>query len=415
MEKIKKRNSLKWRILFYIPIPFVIAILGTYVIGYGSNDLQTLYQQHFFSYSSDEVYEIMEEYTYEVHYDSHGAEQYITYKDEDGNINVMEAEGCLVPNGALEEIGYRIISGAQLILIPLWIVFCFLVGSYCFYKRELENGLATLMKYSEKIAQNELEFEMEQPKPNEIGLVCESFEKMRKSLLDTSKENIRMSEEARRLNAAFSHDIRTPITVMKGYVDLLEKYIPEGKVSKEKELEILGLMHHQVDRLENYAQSMSSVQKLEDLTPSMREENVAQLFEEIKNTCHMIDERVTVTMQNDDFERKEIYIDKELLFEVIENIVSNASRYARTVIEVNVTCGKEFLEISVRDDGEGFSEKILEKAGNPFLREDKLEDKQHFGLGIYISKMLCEKCGGMLSVENRNGALVKMCFAILKK
>lgn len=396
-----------------MPVPFVLAVIGTYAIGYGSNYLQSMYRKYFFTeINYEELYGLDNQYSYETHYNSNGVEKYIVYVDDDGVTNVIPVDDTIRPDRSLEKIGYIIVSDAQFILIPLWIILCMVTASVIFYKREMESGLAVLMKSSKKIANNELDFEIPKTRQNEIGLVCDSFEKMRKSLLKTSTENIRMTEEARRLNAVFSHDIRTPITVMKGYVDLLEQYVPEGIVSKEKELEILGLMHNQVDRLESYAQSMSSVQKLEDLVPKVSRESAAQILEEIQNSCRLIDHRVNVFIQNDVPTRTEIMIDKELVFEVVENIVSNASRYAKDKIQININCGMKYLEIAVLDDGEGFSEKILSKVGNPFLREDKAEDKHHFGLGIYISKLLCEKCGGTLFIENRNGAYVKVTFQI---
>ena len=67
--------------------------------------------------------------------------------------------------------------------------------------------------------------------------------------------------------------MRNPVTVLKGYVDLLERYIPEERISREKEMEIIGMVHRQVLRLENYVQKMGAVQKLEDIMPAY--ENVA--------------------------------------------------------------------------------------------------------------------------------------------
>lgn len=413
MEKIKKIHSLKWRILLYIPIPFALAVFGSYAIGYGSNALQTLYQRAFFTTNDEIIQEITEQYTYEVHQDVGENGIYLLYTDENGALNLVRGDPFSVPKGKLEELGYVIVSDAQIVLIPLWVFGCMAIGSFLFYKREMEGGLTVLVQSSEKIAENELDFEMPATRANEIGQVCKSFDKMRSSLLKTSKENVRMMEEARRLNAAFSHDIRTPITVMKGYVELMEKYVPEGNLSQEKQLEILEMMHSQVERMEHYAQSMSSIQKLEDLTPNIQNEDTARLIGKIEAICQLIDARVKVLVHPNPEASEGILLDKELVFEVVENLVSNAARYAKEKIQVEIECDRELLQIAVWDDGEGFSEKILHEFGRPFLREDKAEDKNHFGLGIYISKLLCEKCGGNLTIENREGAYVKASFQIV--
>ena len=412
MDKIKKRNSLKWRMLIYIPIPFILAVLGTYAIGYGSNDLQDLYRKKFFKNNAQEQADITEKYAYEIEYDRNHADiaKYIVYTDEQGEEHIIPFEENVIPKGRLEKIGYYIVSNAQIILIPLWVIMCIAIGSFVFYKKEIEDGLNVLLNASEKIANHELDFTVPGTKKNEIGLVCDSFESMRKSLYETSLQNIKILEESRRLNAAFSHDIRTPVTVMKGYVELLERYIPEGKVSKEKECEILGMMNAQVTRLENYAVSMSSIRKLEDLSPNLSSEDYERFVSELENSCMLIDERVIFKLHGEI--RESITVDKELVFEVVENIVSNAARYAREKIEVHLTCDNDVLDITVWDDGEGFSDKILNQFGKPFLREDKDEDKNHFGLGIYMSKLLCEKCGGSLLIDTRDGAFVQATFKI---
>lgn len=412
MDQIKKRNSLKWRVLIYIPISFILAAFGSYLIGFGSNNLQTLYRKYCFTNNYQELSDITNNYPYKIEYSRYDANtaEYIIYKDENDNEHIVRIGEDLVPKGTLEEIGYMIVSDAQFILIPLWVIVCITISSFVFYKRELESGLNVLLRASEKIANNELEFEMPKTKRNEIGLVCDSFETMRKSLYDTSRQNVKILEESRRLNAAFSHDIRTPITVMKGYVELLEKYIPEGKVSKEKESEILEMMGAQVTRLENYAVSMSSIQKLEDLVPNLATENYEQFVAELENSCRLLDERVRFNTQGEMGEC--ITIDKELIFEAVENIVANATRYAKETIEVKLVCDRELLTVTVLDDGEGFSDKILNLFGKPFLREDKHVEQNHFGLGIYISKLLCEKCGGTLRIANRNGAFVQATFKI---
>lgn len=410
MDKVRKRNSLKWRLLLYIPLPLLFAVAGSYLIGFGSNELQAMYQKRFFKNNYEQLLNYTENYTSQIEYNQNNEIKYILFQDDAGVNHIVLSEDDAIPKGTLEAIGYTIVSDLQFILIPLWVMICMIVGSFRFYKREIEQGLHILLNASEKIAGNELEFEMGKTKENEIGLVCDSFETMRKSLYEASVKNVRILEESRRLNAAFSHDIRTPITVMKGYIDFLEKYIPEGKVSREKEYEILQMMSSQVTRLENYAVSMSSIQKLEDLVPEFLSVDYTQFVSELESVCKFIDGRVRLSYTG--IVKDTVMIDKELVLEVVENIVSNAARYAKETIWVELVCKQDMLSVSVEDDGAGFSENILKLFGKPFLREEKEGDSSHFGLGIYISKLLCEKCGGTLIIENREGAFVQATFRI---
>ncbi len=68
-------------------------------------------------------------------------------------------------------------------------------------------------------------------------MLCMAFDEMRQTLYENNREMWRSLEERKRLNSAFSHDLRTPLTVLRGYTDFLEKYIPSGKVSEQKLLE----------------------------------------------------------------------------------------------------------------------------------------------------------------------------------
>ncbi len=415
MGKIKKRNSLKWKLLRYLLLSFLLALFGSNLIGVASNELQSLYQKKFFRDNYPEFVELSKNAACMVEYvgQQSSSAGYLLFQDVEGKKQLFILEEHSVPKGELEYLGYRLVSNAQVVLIPIWVLLCITVGSFTFYKRELEEGLNVLRHASERIANNELEFEMPDMKHNEIGLVCDSFESMRESLVETNLRNIKIIEESKRLNAAFSHDIRTPITVLKGYVELLSGYLPQGKLSREKESEILDLMAAQVSRLEHYAVSMSSVQKLEDRIPHPSPEDFGKFTQKLERSCRMVDERVQFEVQGE--RRESIAVDKEIIFEVVENLVSNAARYAKEQIRVTLFCDSDLLTVTVLDDGEGFSDRILKQYGKPFLREDRKEDKDHFGLGIYLSKLLCEKCGGNLLLENRQGAFVQVSFKMMQE
>lgn len=95
-----------------------------------------------------------------------------------------------------------------------------------FYLRKIKKPLAILDLASSRIAAGELEFIDEYDSRNEFGRLAESFETMRVSLHKANREMWQMMEARKRLNAAFAHDMRTPLTVLRGYSDFLLKYIP---------------------------------------------------------------------------------------------------------------------------------------------------------------------------------------------
>ncbi len=394
-KKVHRRwhRSLRQSLYYYIPICAVMAVLGTWGIGVGTNYLQDWYS---INYMNEGVriwkggYEILVDENGLMHH-SYVKSPFISKE------NTKE----------VQEITYNVISYAQTILVPLWLFACVGLVVWIFYKREIEKPLRVLQDASEKIADNCLDFEMEPVRDNELGRLRDGFEKMRAALYENNRATWQQLEERKRLNAAFAHDMRTPITVLKGYGEMLERYIPEGRISQNKLLEILGMMNGQIRRLENYTQKMSSIRKLEDLEPELALVKAAELNEKLRNMCDILGQDIVYGFVGEGI----LYLDETLVLEVCENLVSNGLRYARQMLQVTVQAQERerieaegeterYLEIVVEDDGPGFSPEDLQHATDPFYRGEGQMEQSHFGLGLYICHLICAKCGGSLVLAN---------------
>ncbi|MDE5860387.1 MAG: HAMP domain-containing histidine kinase, partial [Oscillospiraceae bacterium] len=279
-----------------------------------------------------------------------------------------------------------------------------------FYTRELKDPIDTLMAAAEKISKNELDFEVYYYKKNELGRLCEAFNEMRRTLYEHNRELWHSLEERKRLNAAFSHDLRTPLTVLRGYADMLEKYAPDGKISEEKLMSVIGKMRGQIGRLENYTAKMNAVHKLDDILPERVDTSFSRLCEQLSETGQLIcgENEFTLTADESD---STACVDTELVMQVFENLVSNGIRYAESRVYANAELDGGVLRITVSDDGAGFSAETLKHAAEPFFRGDNEQNKSHFGLGLYICRIICEKCGGGLFIFNsENGGAVTAYF-----
>lgn len=408
----QRSRSLRHTLYYCIPICAVLAWLGTVMIGYGSNYLQDWYLR-----VMDANIQGRHEGYYELVIDEDGA-MHSSY--------VQKPTFRKDPAGLSERIIYNIISGAQVLLIPLWVLGCVGVTVWIFYKKELEKPIRVLTDASEKIRENCLDFQLEPVKPNELGTLRDSFEKMRAALYESNQATWRQLEERKRLNSAFAHDMRTPITVLKGYGEMLERYVPEEKISREKLMEILGMMNGQIRRLESYTRKMGSLQKLEDLEPELRPVEAGMLDGKLKAVCEMLEQRlpagspvrISYAFQGEGI----LLLDEALVLEVYENLVSNGLRYAEETLVVTVSVRKTetpqeggtagILEIRAEDDGPGFSAEALLHGADPFYREEGPRVQNHFGLGLYICRLICEKCGGRLVLENGNGGRVTADFSV---
>ena len=267
-----------------------------------------------------------------------------------------------------------------------------------YYRKKLREPIAQLQNGVERIQEDNLDFHIEYDGDDELGRLCCSMEKMRRELRQKHKALWESLEQRKLLNASVSHDLRTPITVLKGYLDYLEKNIPQDKLTEDMLLDTVSSMQGAVNRLELYVESVRDIEKIENIEIEKRSENVKLLLNELRSNVRQLAGNKEIILSNDITVDK-IQIDKGVFFRILENLLQNALRYAEKQVSINLSHKKDFLILTVKDDGKGFSAADLEKATTVFYSNDK--EKQHFGIGLSVCKILCEKHGGLLYVGNQ--------------
>ncbi len=287
-----------------------------------------------------------------------------------------------------------------------------------FYNKKLKEPLALLKEATQKLANNDLDADLFYDNKDEMGELCNSFDDMRKQLIMNYQKTWDMMEEQKRLNAAFAHDLRTPLTVLRGYTDFLNRYIPEGKIKEEKLLSTLTLMSNQIQRLESYGNTMKEISSLEEIPVQKTMITEAELITNLKEVISILkkDKEISIVLSSDITKDMQFLIDFHLVMEVFENLLSNALRYAKSMIEVNLSYTEEgrHIILSVADDGKGFSAKDLSMATKPYYSDKSENSYFHFGIGLYICKILCQKHGGWISLANQanKGAIITAIFDI---
>ena len=267
-----------------------------------------------------------------------------------------------------------------------------------YYRKKLREPITQLQNGVERIQEDNLDFHIEYDGDDELGQLCCSMEKMRRELRQKHKALWESLEQRKLLNASVSHDLRTPITVLKGYLDYLEKNIPQDKLTEDMLLDTVSSMQGAVNRLELYVESVRDIEKIENIEIEKRSENVQLLLNELRSNVRQLAGNKEIIISNDITVDK-IQIDKGVFFRILENLLQNALRYAEKQVSINLSHKKDFLILTVKDDGKGFSAADLEKATTVFYSNDK--EKQHFGIGLSVCKILCEKHGGLLYVGNQ--------------
>ncbi|MDE6530800.1 MAG: HAMP domain-containing histidine kinase [Lachnospiraceae bacterium] len=290
-----------------------------------------------------------------------------------------------------------------------------IAGKY-YVENKIKSAVAEIGFSLKHMAAGDLSFEIAWQGEDEMGMIAKDMENLREMLKRDKLNQWRMGEEQRKINAAFAHDIRTPLTVMRGYTEFLIKYVPEGKVTEQMLLEKLDRISRQGDRLLCFSKTMTRLQTMEKWEVHCRRIRTAEICSNIKEVAEGIREEIQVLFTDWTKESESVLVDSGLIMEAVENVLQNAVRYAKKQVEITVQHKNNKLMIYVKDDGEGFSEKALLEADQVYFRERKQEedDEGHFGIGLSITKMLCEKHGGELKLLNsvEGGAVAAVSFFV---
>lgn len=274
-----------------------------------------------------------------------------------------------------------------------------------FYRVHIAAPLAELAGAADRIAEQDLDFAIGTVRGRELGRLSETLEHMRASLLEAQRELWRTAELLRRLNAAFAHDLRTPITVLKGTVEMAQMRLRRGDTL---DVDALDALSSQVARLERYATSMGGLTKLED-RPVERERLSADVLRgELE---HHVAGVVSARGSELDLElasRSEsaesirhdmtVLLDLSLVEEVLDNLLSNACAHAVSSVTFDMMVDAGTLTLVVTDDGPGFTPEALHRGCDPFFSENK--SAEHFGLGLNVSSVLCGLHGGEIALTN---------------
>ncbi|EJZ84245.1 hypothetical protein HMPREF9451_00554 [Slackia piriformis YIT 12062] len=311
---------------------------------------------------------------------------------------------------------YQAINLSIIVMVPIVFGVCFILASHAFYKRKLQRPIQAMDEAARRIAEGDLSVSMPAPcagSKSELDRLCASFETMRDALERNNKAMWRMAENRRKVNAAFAHDLRTPLTVLKGRAEMLSTFAPEGLVDAEQLAEASSAMTRQTERLQRYVESMKDLVDMNECSVAPHAGNVGVWF--VRAAAEASD---LAHAAGKDFEAKAkglprfASFDDIALSRVVENILSNALRYADSKVSLACEWDEGVLTVRVSDDGPGFADDALAHGCEPFWREaseKRREDSVHFGLGLNICAELCEKHGGGVKLSNAEsgGAVVE--------
>ncbi len=321
--------------------------------------------------------------------------------------NVQKIENTFDKLSPKRKFAYQI-CGVLMIIAPAILAFVgiILCGLY-FYRKKLKKPLELLSCATIQIAKQNLDFELIYNCNDEMGALCDSFEKMRNALYENNKVMWEMLEERQLIQASVAHDLRNPIAIIEGYTEYLDSGLKNGTISYEKIGHIVNNLNMAAKRLEQYTESVRLLNQSEETPLHQKTVLAKELINNVTQDFMILAEQNNIILQvTQDLSDEKIQIDEAILYRILENIINNALRFAKKQISLHFTLSKHLLLVTIIDDGVGFPLEILKQKKKLIWTSEKNE---HMGIGLAVSRLLCKKHGGSLELSNTtNGACVKI-------
>ena len=297
-----------------------------------------------------------------------------------------------------------------LVIISSILAFIFL-SHLLFIKKELKNILNQLKNYNIRKTEKKID----------ITLLDKDIEKMTieiNNLIDLhALSNIEKKSAERELKQAIaniSHDLRTPLTSILGYIQLIEK--PE--VTDEERKEYLAIAKDRAKRLQILLNDFFELSVIESVDYSLKlgKLGLNSIVEEIViNLYDKFNEQQIVPSIKIPQEQMNIIGDESAIKRVIENLVINAIRYSDGNVSITLERNNTKINLTISNDVKDITEKGVELFFNRFYTADQTRSGKGTGLGLSIAKALMDKMNGKLSAELKDSWLYVKCSWINTK
>ena len=297
------------------------------------------------------------------------------------------------------QIYYWIVTILMVILPVIYIIAASLMVAKFYYKLKLQIPLENLKNGMYHISQQDLDFQIQYTTDDELGKLCDTFECMRNEIHKSNCKMWDMLQERKALTASISHDLRTPITVVNGYLDYLEKSMERKMLTEELLQTTIKNMAGAMSRLERYVDCVKDIQKMEEIEIRKEQYNLKEIIADITREFSVLAAQygrklIIHDLSQDAF----IETDKDMLSKILENIFDNALRFSTDKIVLSIDEKKDYICFSIQDDGVGFTAEELNSATSFFYSSPT--NGGNFGIGLSICKILCEKLGGNMCLGN---------------
>lgn len=302
-----------------------------------------------------------------------------------------------------------------IIMLPfLYIIIGSILMAKLYYKLKIKMPLLHLYEGVKHIANEDLDFSLTYQSEDELGKLCAAFESMKNELQKSYLQLWQMLAERKALTASIAHDLRTPLTVIMGYLDYLEKVGQQQKLNDDILISTVQNIKAATQRLERYATSIRNIEKIDDVKLNDRSFDLKKYLNELQREFTLIASKHHCIFQLQDLSVSSmICTDQEMFTKILENIFDNALRYCQIMIKMTVYEDHDDFFVIIEDDGNGFSSQDLKNATSFFYSTSASHGG--FGISLSICQILCKKMGGQLLLENNSDRGAKVTVQIKNK
>jgi signal transduction histidine kinase len=278
-------------------------------------------------------------------------------------------------------------------------VLLFMILMSVFIIRSINNSISHLEKATRSISEGNLDFRLEARGNDSIASLTRSFDKMRENVLDETASRSRFL-------MAVSHDLKTPLSSITGYLDAIQDGMAETPEQLEK---YLSIIRDKTGVLESRIRQLIDFVKMETGEWERSRENVclsAFLQEAVTVFGREAEARGYSFEPLIDIDRDvEISMDGDLVFRVLENLVNNAFIYAYpgSVIGLKAVQQDNQITLLIKNRGEDIAKKDIPFIFEPFYRGSKARSEPGFGLGLSVVKSVVSSHGWEIKVNSQGG------------
>lgn len=291
------------------------------------------------------------------------------------------------------------------IIIILSLLLIVFLTQLLFIKKQLKNITEQLKNYNMRKTDKKIDITFLN---REIESIASEINNLIDLHIQSNTEKKSAERQLKQAIANMSHDLRTPLTSILGYIQLME----DDEISDEERKQYLKIAKDRTKRLQTLLNDFFELSVIESVDYSLKLENlnIKSIVEEtIINLYDKFNEKQIVPDIQMPKEKVSINADESATKRVIENLVSNAIKYSYRNIAIILEKSKTTVDLTISNDAENLTEKDVELFFDRFYMADQTRSGKGTGLGLSIAQSLMDKMNGELSAELKDGYLHMKC------